>query len=152
MAELGDRVAGFHSVLASDEAPVVPVGDHCFAPYECPYYAHCSKGIVFPDHTIKDLPNFTGRRREAVVGLGIELIRDIPADFELTEMQERVRQAVVSGEPWQSPDLGQALATAHEPMYYLDFETWSPTLPKYPGTHPYGGCQAICRLFHAQAA
>ncbi len=49
-AELGERVADFHSVLASDEAPVVPVGDHCFSPYACPYYEHCSKGIVFDDH------------------------------------------------------------------------------------------------------
>ena len=135
--ELGERVASFHAVLAQEEAPVVPVGDHCLSPYECPYYEHCSRGIVFPEDTIKDLPNFTGSRREAVVGLGIELIRDIPADFELTEMQERVRRAVVSGEPWQSPDLEHALGTAKAPMYYLDFETWSPALPQFPGTRPF---------------
>lgn len=49
-AELGERVADFRRVLASDEALVVPVGDHCFALYECPYDGHCSKGIVFDDH------------------------------------------------------------------------------------------------------
>lgn len=123
--------------MASEEPPVVPIGDHCFSPYECPYYAHCSKGLVCPEDTIKDLPNFTGSRRDAAVALGVELIRDIPADFALTEIQERVRQAVVSGKPWQSPDLCQALATANKPMYYLDFETWSPALPAYPGTRPF---------------
>lgn len=136
-AELDERVAAFHTVLASKDAPVVSVGDHCFSPYECPYYEHCSAGIAFPEDTIKDLPSFRGRRREALVALGIDLIRDIPSDFELTEMQERVRQAVVSGKSWQSPDLGRALATAQKPIYYLDFEAWSPPLPHYQGTRPY---------------
>ena len=66
-AELAKRVADFHAILAQDEAPVVLVGDQCFSPYECPYYAHCSEGIVVPEDTINDLPSFMGSRREAVV-------------------------------------------------------------------------------------
>lgn len=135
--ELGGQVSAFQKILASDEAPDVPVGDHCFSPYGCPYYAHCTKGVVFPQDTIKDLPNLMGGRQAALVARGIDLIRDIPADFELTAMQERVRQAVVSGMPWQSPELAQALATAQQPIHYLDFETWSPALPEYPGTRPF---------------
>ena len=32
--------------------------------------------------------------------MGIESIRDIPADFELTEIQRRAAMCVQTGEPW----------------------------------------------------
>ena len=39
--------------------------------------------------------------------MGVEFIRDVPAGFELTEIQRRAASCVQTGEPWFSPELGE---------------------------------------------
>lgn len=135
--QIDQQVDEFHRLLAGENPPEIGVGDHCFSPYECPYYGHCSEGMAFPRNPIDHLYRLNGRRREALQDQGVESIDDIPADFELTVIQERIRQAVVSGQPWQSPDLARALAEARWPLHHLDFEAWQPALPPYPGMRPF---------------
>jgi len=134
---IGQQVAEFHGVLASEQPPGIPIGDHCFAPYDCPYYASCTAGMSFPDHPISELYRLTGKRRDRLVDMGIETIEEIPESFELTATQERMRQAVLEGRPWQSSRLGHELDEAAGPLHFLDFEAWMPALPPYPGMSPF---------------
>ena len=147
---VGDDVQRLHAVLARTEPPVIGVGDHCFRPYECPYYAHCSAGLVEVDHPISDLYRLSQRRREELLANGVEAIPDIPADFPLSTIQERIREAVRTGQPWRAPDLNEQLNAVEWPLYYLDFEAFQPALPRFVGTKPY---QAIPFQFslHVQA-
>jgi Domain of unknown function(DUF2779) len=70
--------------------------------------------------------------------LGVESIRDIPDDFELTEMQRRAATCVQTGEPWFDREgLKAKLETLIYPVAYLDFETINPAIPRFAGTHPY---------------
>ena len=142
----GEAVAKFHEMLADTEPPEIEIGDHCFTPYECPYYGACTADLEFPDHPITDLYRLNGSRRLQLEALGVETIPDIPEDFDLTPMQDRTRQAVVSGKPWQCPGLGEALQSPDWPLYYLDFEAWQPALPPYVGMRPF---QAIPFQFSA---
>ena len=135
--EIEGQVAEFHRMLSGDGPPEVAVSDHCFSPYECPYYASCTEGMQFPDNPIDDLYRLNARRRQALQELGVETIADIPSDFELTAIQARIRQAVISGQPWQSPELGQVLDGTDWPLHHLDFEAWQPALPPYPGMRPF---------------
>ncbi len=41
--------------------------------------------------------------------MGIESIRDIPDDFDLTEIQRRAATCVQTGEPWFAPELATVL-------------------------------------------
>jgi len=139
-------VAEFHQMLAADKPPAIQIGNHCFTPYDCPYYGACTAGMEFHDHPISDLYRLNGARREQLEMQAIESILDIPEDFDLTPMQDRIRQAVLSGRPWQSPGLGKTLQEPDWPLHYLDFEAWQPALPPYPGMRPF---QAIPFLFSA---
>ena len=38
---------------------------------------------------------------------------------------------------WIGPDLKSALQTIRYPVHHLDFETFMPSVPQYPMTHPY---------------
>ena len=69
--------------------------------------------------------------------MGVETISDIPADFDLTAIQERIRRSVLTGRPWQSSELAGALEEPNWPLYHLDFEAWQPALPPYPGMRPF---------------
>lgn len=106
---IGTQVQNFHKMLAEPEPPNIPIGDQCFSPYECGYYAQCSQGMVYPDNPLDNLHRLHPSRRAELTALGIERIEDIPADFNLNEIQQRIRQAVISKKPWQSAQLAQAL-------------------------------------------
>ena len=47
--------------------------------------------------------------------MGVESIRDIPDDFELTEIQRRAATCVQTGEPWFSPELRRGVEWAEVP-------------------------------------
>ena len=134
---IAEQVTGFHQMLAAELPPQIEVGDHCFSPYECPYYANCTEGMRFPDNPIDHLYRLNSTRREQLQAIGVETISDIPDDFDLTPMQERIRQAVVTGRSWQSPDLARVLEEPTWPLCHLDFEAWQPALPPYPGMRPF---------------
>ena len=93
-----DRVSGrareMQRLIAKAVPPDIAPGDHCFAPYSCPYYAHCARDQLGPEHGIDELPGLEAKRRDALKARGIEEIRDIPADFPLSWLQRIVRRAV----------------------------------------------------------
>lgn len=41
LPEIGERVAFFHEVLSGRYAPEAAMGEHCHAPYDCPFLEHC---------------------------------------------------------------------------------------------------------------
>ena len=131
-----DSLAGMWEVLQQDEAPPIDTGPHCTTPYQCPFFGHCHKGD--PEHSVEQLPRVTAKILEALRSKGIRDIQDIPSGFPgLSSSQQRVRDAVVTGEPYVSADLPSALGQVTYPIYFLDFETFNPALPIYPGTRPY---------------
>ena len=58
------QVSEMQSMLFRSAAPDIGPGDHCFEPYECPYYAHCTRDVILPDHGIDELPRLAAGRRE----------------------------------------------------------------------------------------
>jgi len=122
--------------LAGKSPPPIPTGLHCSTPYACPFHEHCHQGV--PDHSIDQLPRIRERLREQLVAMGIVDIRKIPSDFEgLSSLQSRMVQAVRTGRRFHDPAISKKLAKAKFPIRFVDFETFSPALPLYPGTHPY---------------
>ena len=84
--------------------------------------------------------HLTGIREERLnelAAMGIEDIRNIPRDFHLTELQNRIRTCVVNREEYVSPELDEELTEVEYPIHFLDFETVSPPIPLYPHTRPY---------------
>ena len=134
---VGAKVQEMHAMLAGLAAPDIAPGDHCFTPYACPYYAHCTRDYVNPEHGIDELPWLTAKRRAQLESAGVEEIRDIPADFPLTRLQRIVRKAVRENRALVHGDPAGILAELTPPVRYLDFETFAPAIPRFAGTRPY---------------
>ena len=122
--------------LRSEKSPEVETGRHCTRPYRCPFFGYCHEQE--PDYPIRKLPSLRkgtfGRLRTA----GITAIADVPDEFGgLTEIQSRVRDAVVTGESFVGPNLSGKLGEIEPTMSFLDFETVSPAIPLYAQTRPY---------------
>ena len=139
--DLLDSVSGnaseMQALVVAEEPPNIQTGDHCFTPYDCPYYEHCSRDNVYPDHGIDELPSLRSARRAQLNEADIEEIRDIPDDFPLTNLQRIVHQTVLDQQSVVHGDISAMLAEIEAPVRYLDFETFAPPIPRFVGTSPY---------------
>ena len=123
-------------VLAQPTAPNIRTGSHCTDPVVCEFFDHCIPPR--PDDHIGYLPRIHASVVEAFEEMGVESIWDIPADFDLTEIQRRAVTCVRTDEPWfDHVGLRVKLATLRYPVAYLDFETVNPAIPRFACTHPY---------------
>ena len=137
--ELGNDVPKLlcaqRKALALVRPPTVPAGPQCSNPYVCEFFNHCNPDP--PENHISFLPRLSEKKRQDLLDLGITLISKIPGDFPLTEMQNRVSEAVTTGRTWTSPLLAKELRLFSYPIYFMDFESLYPAIPRYAGMWPY---------------
>ncbi|MBM4127390.1 MAG: DUF2779 domain-containing protein [Nitrospira sp.] len=125
-----EQVAEMKRLLLKGDPPVVEPGPHCQSPYECPFWAHCTKDK--PARWIYHLPG----SKQVVRGLveqGITTIDEIPAGTTLSLSQRRVRDNA----EWVSAKLGAVLQSIQYPVHHVDFETVMLAAPRFPSTRPY---------------
>ncbi|MGA8540587.1 MAG: DUF2779 domain-containing protein [Terriglobales bacterium] len=122
-------------VLSMPEAPDLPPGPHCTDPVACEFFDRCN--TPRPDDHIGYIPRLHASAMEQLEEMGVESIHDIPADFELSELQRRVCTAMQTGQPWFSADLKTEFESLKYPLYFIDFETVNPAIPRFVGMHPY---------------
>jgi hypothetical protein len=124
------RVRAFRRVLAKRATPEVEPSLHCFDPYACEFWAHCT--VAKPvDWIVGGLPGLNGERLDRLRAAGIERISEIPDDFRLGPAQARTRAAWLVGGLYLEPRLAAALRRTGPPALYLDFETAFPAIPLY---------------------
>lgn len=123
------------TVLAMQQPPEIAPGRHCTDPVTCEFYERCNHPI--PDDHVVRLPRIHASAMDELEEMGIESIREIPDDFELSEIQRRAATCVQTGEPWYSPELRLVLDGLTYPLYFADFETVNPAIPPFAGMRPY---------------
>jgi predicted RecB family nuclease len=122
--------------LAKEWPPEIEVGRQCTSPNTCQFYSHCHRNES--DYPIEQLPRAEGQLLDALKAAGIRDIHDIPEHFAgLSELQQRVRDCVVTNQPYLNDELPRQLRSLRPPVHFLDFETFNPPLPLYAGTRPY---------------
>jgi hypothetical protein len=122
-------------VLAKPEPPEVPAGAHCADPVTCEFFDRCNPPL--PDDHVQRLPKISSKTLEKLAGIGIQSVHDIPDDFSLTDRLRRACRCVQSGKPWFSDELGDELRSLRYPLYFMDFETVNPAIPRFAGMRPY---------------
>lgn len=122
-------------VLAMAAAPDLPTGKYCVQPVLCEFFDHCN--APRPDDHVGYLPYIHASAVEELEEMGVESICNIPDDYDLTEIQRRAATSVQTGTPWFSPDLGKQLESLRYPLFFMDFETVNPAIPRFPGMRPY---------------
>ncbi len=133
--DLTFRLRAFFSLLNQPEAPDVSAGSQCKIPVKCEFYDQCN--TVLPTEHIAHIPRIHASAVEELEEMGIGSIRDIPDDFELTEIQRRAATCVQTGNPWFSPELRDVLGGLAYPLCFADFETVGRAIPPFAGMRAY---------------
>jgi len=138
-------------LLKGNTAPKVePTKSLCLSPYECDHWQNCTANK--PEDWVANLYYLRPAQFEKFRADGIEAVSDIPDEYPLNANQETMRRVTISGEPYVSEDLGNALSNYGPPAFYLDFETISPAIPPYEGTSPYQQTPFQWSIHHADPA
>jgi Domain of unknown function(DUF2779) len=122
-------------ILAMPEAPQIPAGRQCSDPYTCEFFDHCNDPV--PEDHISRLPRIHASMVAKLVALNVQSIHDIPESYELTERLRRACTSVQMRTPWYGPELKDELGKLTYPLYYADFETVNPAIPRFAGMRPY---------------
>lgn len=89
-------------------------------------------------YSIYKLSRITPQKIGQLEDMGVEVINDIPLDFELGEGQERQVEATKSGEQKiDKEEIKEFLSSFQFPLYFFDYETLSGVIPTFEGTRPY---------------
>ncbi len=128
--EIPARLEAMRGALTASLPPAIEPDHHCFDPYGCAFWDHCTQAK--PARWVFCLPG--GRRTfQELVNRGVQTIDEIPAGFKLSPIQQRMKDNV----EWIGPGLKVALEAVRYPIHHLDFETFMPAIPKYPNSRPY---------------
>lgn len=122
------------NVLRKSKEPSVDIGSQCDKPFSCDYKEHCWSHV--PEYSIYDVTN--GKKLDELLSMGILNAKDIPKDFSLgaksaVAVQSYRNNSVIV----DAPALKKWVQNLEYPLYYLDYETAGPAIPKFDGISPY---------------
>ena len=132
-----EKIAFLKAYMRKRKEPDQPIGVHCFTPYACGFFSHCTKELPKPN--VFDLRNTQLNTRIRYYEQGLISFADLqscgnlkknPAmqvKYELEDLPDLI----------QKPAIQQFLDTITYPLYYLDFETFQPAIPLYDCCSPY---------------
>jgi len=115
--------------------PDVPIGEHCTRPHDCPFIERCWPKT--PDHPVSSLYRIDRKRALELEADGFATIYDLPSDLELSVIHARQVKAVQTGRMVVEASLAGALTQFASPLAFLDFETVSLAIPRWPGCRPW---------------
>jgi len=131
-----DKVAQLREGAWEVTQLAVPLSEFaCTKPNSCPCPSLCHPQL--PENPVFNIP-YIGKKAIQLREQGITAIEDIPPSFNLNSKQLKHVQAVKSGQPLvDGQTVKTSLSTLEYPVYFLDYETFNPAVPLYPGYRPY---------------
>ncbi len=128
--KVSEQLKEMRGILQSPSPPAIGPDGHCHSPYVCPFWENCTK-----EKSSRWIYYLPGSRQtfKDLQSEGIETIDEIPNQFKLTILQQRMKDNV----EWMSPEFPSVLRAVTYPVHHLDFEMFMPAIPPYPGTRPY---------------
>lgn len=142
--EVQGWIAQAKAVSARRAEPDIGTGNHCSSPFECGFYAYCSRNDPQPEYPVRWLPRFPSAKRTELAEQGVDDMRHVPDDW-LNGTQLRVKDHTVADTVFfDAAGAAADLAPYGYPAYFLDFESIQFAVPIWKGTRPY---QQVCFQF-----
>ncbi|MBN8541874.1 MAG: DUF2779 domain-containing protein [Deltaproteobacteria bacterium] len=130
--EVKKQILTAKKTLTRKKVPDIEIGRHCSSPYECPFTEQCWKHV--PSHNVLDLPRSAGWPS---FEKGVLKISELD-ESKFKGINRRIIEVVKSGKRFVDADgISTAIADWTYPLYFLDFESINPAIPRFSGTKPY---------------
>ena len=125
-------------LLSSKNEPKTEISEKCKKPYICGFWEYCSRHL--PEKSVFDLYGMDFSKKLNFYRRNIISFEDL---FKSNEIKDKKQKRQLEHELFERPTyidksgISKFLKTLSFPLYFLDFETEQPVIPKYVGTKPY---------------
>ena len=134
--EMDNSLENLRIMLAEKQAPDISIGGHCTKPYNCHFREHCWQDV--PEYSVFNIPGMYFDKKEELYENSIIKLEDVPADTSLNNKQKEFMDSFNSKAPViNEAGIKMELDKLQYPLYFLDFETFGPAVPRFDGLHPY---------------
>jgi len=131
-----ERIAEMFEVINAKDEPKCKIDIHCSQPYDCSLMDECWKDV--PDGSVFEFFRMFKSKCFDLHGNGILCLNEVPEEVKLNDKQKIQRRlAFEGGKHVDKPAIKNFLDGLKYPIYYLDFETINPAIPKFDGMKPY---------------
>jgi hypothetical protein len=150
--DIAKKIKELKLVAASKAEPKIKIGIHCSDPFDCPFKTHCWQKV--PEKSVFDLPTLSQEKKWELYYGGKKKIDDLDS----TKYKSLVKRAIEVTQSKKNYIDKKVIATELEkwqwPLYFFDFETIGPAIPRYSGTKPYDKIpfQFSCHVWASQKA
>lgn len=122
--------------LKKDEVPATEISPDCDKPYACQFKALCWQHI--PEHSVFELHGAWPNTKFGLYRQDIVLIKDIPDGQKVSRAKAVQIESVKAGEAIiDKKGLKKFLGEFKYPLYFFDFESINPAIPRYDGMAPF---------------
>lgn len=126
-------------VVDSKNIPDVKIGEHCTRPYTCGFKDYCWKVVPKKD-SVFDF--FSRKQAFKLYNQDLATMSNIPIDFPFKgKNHERFKAYKNDNLNFDVEKINGFLNQLTYPVYYMDFETFTPVVPLFDRSRPY---QQIC--------
>lgn len=135
--EIPSHLRTLKTILDKDIEPDVLIGKNlCNRPHTCSFKTSCWTFV--PKNSVFTIPKIKNPEATSLAAQGIFRLSDLPIDFPLTPAQSTYVNSVLDNKPIVNRvAIKQELADLQYPLYFLDFETDRPAIPRFDGFKVY---------------
>ncbi len=139
ITEVPGNIARMKAVLNSKAEPTIRLGSRCSSPYECSFFDYCSKLWKLPVPSVFNIPHLGADKRDLLIEAGALAIEDLPADADIgTQGSRFVRLYLSKSKEIDKLAIARWIKGLSYPLWFLDFETDGPAIPRLEGLGPFG--------------
>ena len=126
-------------IIDNPNEPNIDLDVHCNNPYKCSFFNYCSRKL--PEYSVFNLYRMAFKKKIEYYKKGIISYEDLYNDGSITNPTRFMQIDHILNDrddaTINKDVINEFLDTLSYPLYFLDFETMQPVIPKYIGTHPY---------------
>ena len=136
MEKVEENVSSIKTFLQQVDEPGDHVGARCFLPHECGFFEYCTRNLPKPN--VFDVANMNKHTMEMYYRNGVISFEDLSKHEELPAYQKMQVDAELkcSGPQIKDEKIRDFLNGLSYPLYFLDFEAYTPAIPVYDHCGP----------------
>ena len=130
-AEIKSKIKEINDYVNDPFEKDMPLSNNCIKPYPCPYFHYCTAHL--PKDNIFTIKRMRNDRKFKLYNEGYITYEDLLN----SNIDEYTKKEILKEDYLNKDNIKAFLNTLSYPLYFLDFETFQDSIPKYDGTYPY---------------
>ena len=133
--EIEENVKEINEILDNEKEPKYDIGNHCFEPYNCPFFKYCTKHL--PNPNLFDISGIDKNKKIKFYNEGKVSFKDLEKENITGKALEQIEFELYNKEPKiNQEEIKKVLNELKFPLYFLDYETCQLAIPFIEGTKP----------------